>query len=122
MNIDSMEFTPKNNKINLKAGDKNILSQLNLLIKGVTKNIEIYRFDKAAEQLYEFIWHEFADKYIEESKQKLKENDTTTLAILLHVYSTSLKLLHPFMPFITEELNSIFNTKSLPLIVSSWPK
>ena len=92
-----------------------------MLERGVTKQIEDYRFDKAAERLYKFIWHTFADRYIEGSKKRLAEKETLQLSILIHVYTTSLKLLHPFMPFITEEINKQLISESQPLIISPWP-
>lgn len=102
--------------------DKKILSGLSDLEKKVTKSIENYRFDQAANSLYEFIWHQFADKYIEASKEKLRENNPTTLSVLLYTYKTCLKLLHPFMPFITEEIYKQLSTKETkPLITSEWP-
>jgi len=116
------EFSPKTDRKKLRDLDKKILTQLVMLTRGVTKSIEDYRFDKAAERLYEFIWHEFADKYIEASKEKLRQNDALTLSILVYIYTTCLKLLHPFMPFITEEIASQLSMKkSTPLIISKWP-
>ncbi len=106
----------------LTKEDKEILKSLELTTKNVTKNIEGFKFGVASEDLYQFIWHEFADKYIEASKDRIKNGDTTVLSVLLHVYSNSLKLLHPFMPFITEEIWSLIPHKeTTPLIVSSWP-
>lgn len=121
--VEMLEFDPLVDQANLSPQDKKILTQLGTLTKGVSKNIETYRFDKAAERLYEFIWHTFADKYIELSKEELKKNNSKTLSILVYVYKTCLKLLHPFMPFITEEINLQLSIgKNKPLIISSWPK
>ncbi len=131
MNMDSFvqkgvkitAFDPRSNRAKLSSQDKKILTQLGMLTRGVTKNIENYRFDKSAERLYEFIWHTFADKYIEESKEDLRQNNPEKLAILLYVYQTCLTLLHPFMPFITEEIyKQLVKEKNDPLIVSPWPK
>ncbi|MBI3954826.1 class I tRNA ligase family protein [Candidatus Gottesmanbacteria bacterium] len=120
-NIEMEDFDPTTHKT-LLPEDKKILSQLGMLKRAVTKHIENYRFDKAAEILYEFIWHEFADKYIEESKERLQKNDAHKLSILIYVYKICLTLLHPFMPFITEEINQqITIKKTAPLIVSPWP-
>ena len=94
-----------------------------MLEKAVTKNIDSYRFDKAAERLYEFIWHDFADKYIESVKERLKNNDQTALSVLIKVFETCLTLLHPFMPFVTEEIYEKLDPKrKIPLIISNWPK
>jgi valyl-tRNA synthetase len=101
---------------NLTSADKWILSRLNAIIQEITKNIEEYKLGKAARQLYKFVWHEYADKYIETSKKQEKDVNEK-------VFKTILKLLHPFMPFITEHLwqMSYLNTKK-PLIISDWPK
>ena len=102
--------------------DKKILHQLECTIKDITKNIQAYRFGEAAHIVYDFVWHDLADKYIEISKaqlkdKKLKDNTLITLSYLL---ITTLKLLHPFMPFVTEEIWSKLNQKDL-LIVAGWP-
>jgi valyl-tRNA synthetase len=82
-----------------------------------------YRFYLAAEKLYHYVWHTFADKIIEESKESLKNEDTkkSTQYTLRQILETSLKLLHPFMPFVTEEIWSHIDGKKL-LMVTSWPK
>ncbi|MBI2062705.1 MAG: valine--tRNA ligase [Candidatus Yanofskybacteria bacterium] len=85
----------------------------------VTQQIEKYDFAEAADSLYKFIWHEFADKYIEESKDHEDQETKNTLAYIL---INSLKLLHPFMPFVTEEIWSklpVSNKKLL--LVEDWP-
>ena len=89
-----------------------------------------FRFYLAAEKIYHYIWHTFADKIIEESKAKLASEDPTVKAsaqkMLLEILTTCLKLLHPFMPFVTEEvysklpINSPTDEKKL-LIVEEWP-
>lgn len=131
MNMDTMNaqgfsveaFDPSHPRHKLSTQDKRILTQMGMLERAVTKQIEDYRFDKAAERLYDFIWHTFADKHIEKSKEALKNNDTQTLSVMLHVYTVLLTLLHPFMPFITEEIVSqISLSKRGPLIISPWPK
>jgi valyl-tRNA synthetase len=107
----------------LRPEDKKILSQLGMLQRRVKRALEEYHFDQAANALYEFTWHSFADKYIEATKEGLRNNDTAALHALLYVYLTSLKLLHPFMPFITEEIYAQLSfKKTLPLIISPWPK
>lgn len=107
----------------LTKTDKDILKKLDTTIQSVDDNLEKFRFAQAAEVIYHFIWHEFADKYIELSKERLREGDIIVLSVLRHVYITSLKLLHPFMPFVTEHLYQ--NTpgwNKIPLIISPWPK
>jgi valyl-tRNA synthetase len=94
--------------------DKWILIRLNTIIKETTKNLEEYKLGEAARQLYKFVWHEYADKYIETSKKQEKDVNE-------QVFKTILKLLHPFMPFITEYLWQI-NKNKKPLIISDWPK
>lgn len=117
--IPSVNIHPSCEK--LKQKDERILTGLKKLERLVTKMIENYRFGRAAELLYEFIWHQFADKYIEEVKERLKKNDVAALHTLLYVYTTLLTLLHPFMPFITEEINKQINPETKPLIISSYP-
>jgi valyl-tRNA synthetase len=87
---------------NLTVIDKKILRFLDKTVKSVNKDLETFRFGPAAHKLYSFFWHDFCDNYIEKSKfQKDKKN---TQKILLYVLLSSLKLLHPFVPFITEEI------------------
>lgn len=95
-----------------------ILEELEKTTKSVTDDIEKFRLGQAAEELYEFFWHKFCDKYIEASKSRRNEAQPT----LLFVLETSLKLLHPFMPFITEEIYQKMPGHKKPLIVTPWPK
>ena len=128
-NLENLKVKTKNLKLKLKdknltSDDKEILFKLKKTTESVTKNIEKYQFNQAAEEIYQFIWHDFADKYLEASKnqlkdEKLKEN---TQKILLYVLSNSLKLLHPFMPYVTEEIWQKLPDKKEPLIVADWPK
>jgi valyl-tRNA synthetase len=100
---------------NLTEDDKWILKRLNETIKSVSKKIENYEFGESARELYEFVWHEYADKYIEASKKQKKN-------INVHIFKNILKLLHPFIPFITESIWQINYKKEKPLIISEWPK
>ncbi|MBI2617468.1 valine--tRNA ligase [Candidatus Gottesmanbacteria bacterium] len=94
------------------------------LIKRTTTLIASYKFGQAAELLYEYIWHTFADKHIEESKRwKSPKTMEQVQKALSSTYLTCITLLHPFMPFITEEItNHLGRERSQPLIVSPWPK
>ncbi|OGG03603.1 valine--tRNA ligase [Candidatus Gottesmanbacteria bacterium RBG_16_37_8] len=130
MNFESFQNEKKSIDLKSKIPEKNLTDQndqkllrdLDAVIKNTTKSIEEYRFDKGAESLYEFIWHNLADKYIESVKERLKNYDEKALNVLTYVFLTSLKLLHPFMPFITEEINKQLSGKNSPLIISTWPK
>lgn len=106
--------------------DKTLMDELTATSADITKDIEEFRFYMAAEKIYHYVWHTFADKIIEESKAKLTSEDPAVKAsaqrMLLEILTTSLKLLHPFMPFITEE---IWSKLPIPdknlLIVEKWP-
>lgn len=98
--------------------DKLILEKLNETIKKTTESIEQYRFHDGAEALYEFIWHEFADKYIESAKSRRDEAQP----ILEYVFKTSLELLHPYMPFITEELWQLLPHQEKSIMIAKWPQ
>ncbi|MFH1552576.1 MAG: valine--tRNA ligase [Candidatus Omnitrophota bacterium] len=89
-------------KDELTLADRWILSSLNETAKQVTKNLEAYRFNDAASSLYSFLWHKYCDWYLEISK--LSANKETVQKILVRVLKDSLRLLHPIMPFITEEI------------------
>ncbi len=106
--------------------DKWILSKLNKLIKEVTENIEKYELGVAADKLYSFIWEEFCDWYIEMVKPRLyNEADDTkevALATLKYVLENSLKLLHPYMPFVTEEIYCTLNEDKDSIMIQSWPE
>jgi valyl-tRNA synthetase len=106
-------------KIELKKPDTEIIKRLDNVAAGVTKNIESYKFGDAAHLVYDFVWHDFADKYIEESKNK---DDKETKEALLFTLVTILKLLHPFMPFVTEEIYSHMPLEKKDLLmVETWP-
>ncbi len=96
-----------------------IVSKMDSIIESVTKNIEVYKFGEAAHDLYDFIWHDLADKYIEETKDS---NDPEVKDVLAYLLLNCLKLLHPFMPFITEEIYSILPIRNKTLLlVEKWP-
>ena len=104
----------------LTMADKRILRALDKTIKSVNKNLGSFRFGQAAHILYNFFWHDLCDVYIEKSK---KQNDEKTKKILLYTLLTSLKLLHPFIPFITEEIYQKLPIKDKKkcLIIEEWP-
>ncbi len=88
--------------------DRWILSRLNAAISTVTRELEQYRFDRASSAIYQFIWHEYCDKYIEMVKPALKDPSSEQAKITRHTlaetFETMMRLLHPFMPFLTEEI------------------
>ena len=104
---------------NLKKEDKWILSKLNKTIKEVTKFMDKYEFNNAGASIYDFIWNTFCDKYIEVSKFNL--NDFTTKSVLLEVLSSTLKMLHPFMPYVTDEIYSLLPIKEENIMISTYP-
>lgn len=113
----------------LTEADREILDKLNTTIKSVSSNLEKFNLHEAAQEIYQFTWHELADIYIEKSKEQLNNEATkqNTVAILIHCLIAILKLLHPFMPFITEHIWGLLNERGLLekkelLIVASWPK
>ncbi|MBI4035653.1 valine--tRNA ligase [Candidatus Daviesbacteria bacterium] len=121
-----IDFAPEEAKhldpnINIKIAnkdDKDILEKLSATIKTVSQSIESYRFHDGADALYEFIWHEFADKYIESSKDRRVEAQP----VLEYVFRTCLELLHPFMPYITEELWQKLPHKGESIMITKWPE
>jgi len=105
------------------SSDRKILQALNRTIKETNTALEKFQFGRAAQSLYHFFWHQFCDQYIEASKKQLQEPSIreNTQQILLYLLATSLKLLHPFIPFITEEIWQKLPGIRKPLIVSEWP-
>lgn len=123
MNVD--EFSVKNElPKNLSLEDKWIVSKLNSLIKDVTENLEKFELGIAVQKLYDFTWDVFCDWYIELAKTRLFSNDESASAVrqvLLWVFTNILKLLHPFMPFITEEIWLSFPHDGDSIMISSYP-
>ncbi|MEK7515616.1 MAG: valine--tRNA ligase, partial [Patescibacteria group bacterium] len=96
---------------------ENLKAEFDALAVDVTRDIEEFRIYMAAEKLYHYLWHRFADEIIEESKDKAESGAT-----LYYIFENSLKLLHPFMPFITEEIYQSMPTKDTEfLMVAKWP-
>ena len=111
----------------LTIEDKWILNKLDKLVADITRNIENYDLGIAIDKIYNFIWNEFCDWYIEMVKTRIySENEETKIAvsdILNHVFGTSLKLLHPFMPFVTSEIyDNLVCYDEKELMVSKWPE
>ena len=104
----------------LDVQDKWILSKLNKVISKVTKNMESYEFNNAGGELYNFIWSDFCDSYIEMSKFNL--DSVSTKSTLCYVISAILKMLHPFMPYVTDEIYSMLPIRDAEnIMVSSYP-
>lgn len=113
-----LSYKDKAKKGKKNKDDQRILKELEKTTKKVTNLINRYRFDLAAEEIYQFFWHTFCDKYIEMSKKRRDEAQPT----LLYVLETSLKLLHPFMPFITEEIYQRLPEHGEALMIEKWPR
>ncbi|HEX9059677.1 MAG TPA: valine--tRNA ligase [Clostridia bacterium] len=116
-NVDESKFT---------VADKWILSRVNTLSKEVTENLDKFELGIALQKIYEFIWEELCDWYIELVKPRLYdvENDTRleALYVLNSVLADAMKLLHPFMPFITEEIYTHLVTDDESIMISKWPE
>ncbi|HPF06263.1 MAG TPA: valine--tRNA ligase [Spirochaetota bacterium] len=114
----------------LEVFDRWMLHTANLAVKNVSSALEEYRFNEAANLIYEFWWNEFCDWYLELVKQRIYSKDPASenssdaaKQVLYYVLKTGLKLLHPFMPFITEEIWSIIKTDGeSDIMVSQWPE
>ena len=123
LDIDNIEL-PKAE--DLKLEDKWILSKFNSLAKEVTDNLDKFELGVAVSKLYDFIWDNYCDWYIELVKPRLYEKEgsdkQTAQKVLSYVLVGSLKLLHPFMPFITEEIFSKLPTGEKSIMISAWPK
>ncbi|MBR3004915.1 MAG: valine--tRNA ligase [Lachnospiraceae bacterium] len=124
------EGIKKVDKALLTDADKWILSKVNTLAKDVTENLDKYEIGIAADKLYEFIWEEFCDWYIEMVKPRLYADDSTKAAALwtlITVLMHSLKLLHPYMPFVTEEIYTTLQSLASgeypeeSIMISPWP-
>ncbi len=114
-------------KENLELKDRYILSRLNTTIEEVNKNYDRFEFGEAAKALYKFSWDEVASWYVETSKVSLESDDSlrqvTTKSVLRHVLDNVLRLLHPFMPFVTEEIYQLLpHPSSESIMISEWPK
>ena len=110
----------------LEIADKWVLSKLNSLIAEVTENLEKYELGVAVQKVYDFIWDTYCDWYIELTKARLYSEDAerkqTAISVLVYVLDQILRLLHPFMPFITEEIWQSLPHEGEALIIAKWPE
>ena len=126
MNLEKAEVPAQMPKDQLTAADKWILSKVNTLAKVVTENMDKYELGIAVQKVYDFIWEEFCDWYIEMVKPRLYNDEDTTKAAALWtlkaVLVNALKLLHPYMPFITEEIFCTLQSEEESIMISKWPE
>jgi len=126
MNLEKAEVPSSMDLANLTAADKWILCKFNDVAKDVTDNMEKFELGIAVQKVYDFIWEEFCDWYIEMVKPRLYNDEDTTKAAALWTLKTvlggALKLLHPYMPFITEEIYCTLNPEEESIMIASWPE
>ncbi|NMA66453.1 MAG: valine--tRNA ligase, partial [Clostridiaceae bacterium] len=122
---DDIDFRDINEE-NYTVADKWILSRINTITREVTENLEKFELGIALQKIYEFIWEEFCDWYIELVKPRLYDRDAKgrleALFVLNEVLTKAMKLLHPFMPFVTEEIYSHLITNDESIMISKWPE
>ncbi len=106
----------------LPAVDNWIVERFNQTLAKVNKGLDGYTFSAVAQALYEFFWHDFCDWYLEFTKPRLKAGDETAQAVLFHLFRATLQLLHPIMPFITEELWHRLQFATGSILESRWPE
>ncbi|OUN30631.1 valine--tRNA ligase [Blautia sp. An81] len=125
MNLEKAEVPGEMDLAELTGADKWILSKVNTLAKDVTENMDKYELGIAVQKVYDFIWEEFCDWYIEMVKPRLYSDTDSTkgaaLWTLKTVLGNALKLLHPYMPFITEEIYCTLHPEEESIMLSSWP-
>ncbi len=123
MNLDNSDMSIDISKLNFHS--KYILSRLNKVISEVDFNYDKYEFGEAARSIYNFVWDDFASWYIELSKVDLQSDDeankTNTQAVLVYVLKTILKLLHPYIPFVTEEIYTALVDDENTITTAMWP-
>ena len=126
MNLDNDYKEIEINPNDLNLASKWILSKLNSVIENVDYNMDKYEFGEAARTLYTFVWDDFASWYVEISKVDLmgenKNNKLVTQNVLVYVLKAIVKMLHPFIPFITEEIYQNLPNTEKSITISSWPK
>ena len=125
MNLEKAQVPETMELSQLTDADRWILSRLNGVVQDVTDNMEKYELGIAVQKVYDFIWEEFCDWYIEMVKPRLYSEEDTTKAAALWTLKTvlgdALKLLHPYMPFVTEEIYCTLNPQEESIMISSWP-
>ncbi|MBW3637868.1 MAG: class I tRNA ligase family protein, partial [Armatimonadetes bacterium] len=99
-----------------------IESRLNATISEVTRALDAYEFESATSTLYSFIWNDFCDWFLEVSKPQLRAGDQNHAAFMAHILETSMRLLHPFMPFISEEIWAKLPHEGESLALANWPQ
>ena len=126
MNLEKAEVPQDMPAEQLTQADKWILSKVNTLAKDVTENMDKFELGIAVQKVYDFIWEEFCDWYIEMVKPRLYNDADTTKAAALWTLKTvlgnALKLLHPFMPFVTEEIFCTLNPQEESIMIAQWPE
>ncbi|WP_148410030.1 valine--tRNA ligase [Murimonas intestini] len=126
MNLEKAEVPSSMELSQLTSADKWILSKVNTLAGDVTENMDKYELGIAVQKVYDFIWEEFCDWYIEMVKPRLYNDDDNTKSAALWTLKTvlgnALKLLHPFMPFITEEIFCTLQEEEESIMISEWPQ
>ncbi len=124
-NLDGYTPRPEPQRAGLDLASRWILSRLTGLVSNVQRLFDSYQYGEAGRQVLDFLWSEFADWYVEISKNALYGGDAArreqTLDVLGYVLSTGLRLLHPYMPYITEEIWGYLPTGDGPLILAEWP-
>ena len=125
MNLEADAVNKLPDMASLEIADKWVLSKLNTLIAEVTENMDKYELGVAIQKIYDYIWDTYCDWYIELTKARLYSEDTqrkqTAIQVLVYVLDQVLRLLHPFMPFITEEIWQSIPHEGEALIVAQWP-
>jgi valyl-tRNA synthetase len=124
LNVTPTHTTEDITELNLDLADRWIQTRLSQVVEEVTQCIEEYRFDTACFALYNFIWHEYCDWYLEIAKLNLNSRPTITKYVLVSTFDKILRLLHPFIPFITEELwqKLPINREKPTIMLSTYPK
>ena len=129
MQAEKESIETKKISLNIKRKNEKIIKQLEVIIKSTDKNIDNFEFGKTIRDLYDFFWHTFCDKYIEKAKKQIqtattKKEKEKIIQTLLYVLINSLKILHPFIPFITEEIYQTLpiKNKQKSLMIEKWPK
>ncbi|NCB93286.1 MAG: valine--tRNA ligase [Clostridia bacterium] len=126
MNLEKAQVPEDESQLELTAADRWILSKFNTVAKDVTDNMEKFELGIAVQKVYDFIWEEFCDWYIEMVKPRLYNDEDTTKSAALWTLKTvlgeALKLLHPYMPFVTEEIYCTLNPEEESIMISAWPE